>query len=231
MLGCVSVNDGISKMIYDEDAYLQIAGIQHFVFCRRQWALIHIEQAWKDNYFTIDGLIKHENVDSGRTDEKIKGKRILRSLPVISHQLRVRGICDVVELVEDNEGDYFSKYDKRFKVVPIEYKRGKLKDNLSDTLQLVAQVMCLEEMMGITIEKGALFYHEIRRREWVTISDELKQHVIELVQEMNLYYGRRYTPQVKTKAKCRSCSLRDICLPELRKVKSAESYIQRRLSE
>ncbi|WP_298703667.1 CRISPR-associated protein Cas4 [uncultured Veillonella sp.] len=220
-----------SKILNEEDSYLQIAGIQHFIFCRRQWALIHIEQAWKDNFFTIDGSIKHENVDFGRNDEKIKGKRILRSLPVISHKLRIRGICDVVELVEDATGDYFSKYDKRYKVVPVEYKRGKSKDDLSDVLQLIAQVVCLEEMMGVVIERAVLYYHETHRRDWVTITSELKSTLKDIIQEMSSYYDRKYTPKVKTKTRCRSCSLRDICLPELRKVKSAEVYIQRRLNE
>ncbi|SUP43696.1 CRISPR-associated protein Cas4 [Veillonella criceti] len=214
-----------------DDDYLQIAGIQHFAFCRRQWALIHIEQAWADNFFTIDGSIKHENVDTGKTDEKIGNKRVLRSLPVISHALEIRGICDAVELIESDTGEYFSKYDAKYKVIPVEYKRGKSKEDLSDQLQVVAQALCLEEMLGIEITEGALFYHETRRREIVPITKAIRDYVKQMVSEMNQYYERQYTPRVKVTKRCKACSLQTICLPELNKVKSATEYMQRRLAE
>lgn len=214
-----------------EDDYLQIAGIQHFVFCRRQWALIHIEQLWGENYFTIDGSIKHETVDTGSGDEKIGNKRILRSLPVISHRLTIRGVCDAVELTEDENGEYFTKYGKRYRVMPVEYKRGKSKEDLQDWLQVVAQALCLEEMLGVVIEQGALFYHETRRREIVPITFELRQILEDTVKEMNQYYAKQYTPKVKVTKRCKSCSLNDVCLPELMKLKSAREYVQRRLQE
>lgn len=214
-----------------EDDYLQIAGIQHFAFCRRQWALIHIEQAWADNFFTIDGTIKHEKVDTGKTDEKIGNKRVLRSLPVISHTLGIRGICDAVELVESDTGEYFSKYDAKYTVIPVEYKRGKSKDDLSDQLQVVAQALCLEEMLGIEIAEGALFYHETRRREVVPLTEAIRDYVKQMVAEMNQYYTRQYTPKVKVTKRCKACSLQNLCLPELSKVKSATEYMQRRLAE
>lgn len=214
-----------------EDDYLQIAGIQHFVFCRRQWALIHIEQLWGENYFTIDGSIKHETVDNGSGDEKIGNKRILRSLPVISHRLTIRGVCDAVELTEDENGEYFTKYGKKYRVMPVEYKRGKSKEDLQDWLQVVAQALCLEEMLGVVIEQGALFYHETRRREIVPITFELRQILEDTVKEMNQYYAKQYTPKVKVTKRCKSCSLNDVCLPELMKLKSAREYVQRRLQE
>lgn len=214
-----------------EDDYLQIAGIQHFVFCRRQWALIHIEQLWGENYFTIDGSIKHETVDTGIGDEKIGNKRILRSLPVISHRLTIRGVCDAVELTEDENGEYFTKYDKKYRVMPVEYKRGKSKEDLQDWLQVVAQALCLEEMLGVVIEQGALFYHETRRREIVPITFELRKTLEDTVKEMNQYYAKQYTPKVKVTKRCKSCSLNDVCLPELMKLKSAREYVQRRLLE
>lgn len=215
----------------DETEYLQIAGIQHFVFCRRQWALIHIEQQWAENYFTIDGAIKHENVDMQGRTEKMGHKRILRSLRVVSHELKIQGVCDAVELREDEHGEYFSKYDATYTVYPVEYKRGKPKTTDSDRLQLVAQALCLEEMMGVTIAEGAIFYFETRHREVVTITDELRQQVIDAVTEMNGYYRRAYTPRVRKTSKCKSCSLQDMCLPGLQKAGSAAAYLEGRLHE
>lgn len=132
-----------------ETDYLLISGIQHFIFCRRQWALIHIEQLWGENYFTIDGQIKHEKVDSSNINELKNDIRIIRSMPIVSHELRVQGKCDVVELQPHTDGFYFSKYDENYKVYPIEYKRGKPKKDDSDIMQLLAQAMCLEEMLGL----------------------------------------------------------------------------------
>ncbi|MCH3950873.1 MAG: CRISPR-associated protein Cas4 [Acidaminococcus sp.] len=212
--------------ICNETEYLQIAGIQHFVFCRRQWGLIHLEQRWEENFFTADGRIKHDRVDHGPTSEKIGSKRVLRSMHVVSHKLQIQGKCDAVELVEDPDGSYFSKYHTKYNVYPIEYKRGKEKDNDSDTLQLVAQAICLEEMMGVHISTGFIYYFETRRRKEIAISDELRDKVKEILAEMNKYYKQAYVPRVKKTRKCRACSLQNICMPELGNVKSAKAYIQ-----
>lgn len=214
-----------------EDNYLLLSGIQHFVFCRRQWALIHIEQLWGENYFTIDGQIKHKKVDNISGVELKEGVRILRSLPVVSHELKIQGKCDVVELQPDDNGYYFSKYDKKYKVFPIEYKRGKPKTDLSDTMQLLAQAMCLEEMMGLTINEGACFYFETRRRENIIFTNELREKLKEMLEEMNNYYSRKYTPKVRKSNKCKSCSLRDLCLPELDGTMTVSKYMEKRLKE
>lgn len=215
----------------NETEYLQLAGLQHFSFCRRQWALIHIEQQWAENYFTVDGAIKHTLVDEGLSDEKMGKKRVLRSLPVVSHELGIQGVCDAVELIEDEGGAYFSKYDARFIVYPVEYKRGKTKTIESDILQLTAQAMCLEEMMEVRVSQGAVFYFETRRREKVEFTDELRATVRNMAAEMNKYYRQGYTPKVRKSAKCRACSLQDICLPGLQKLESARSYVERMLGE
>ena len=108
--------------------YLQLAGIQHFIYCRRQWGLIHLEQQWSENYFTADGKsIKHDKGRLCPIDEKIGRKRVLRSLHIVSHQLRIQGKCDVVELIENPEGDYFSKYDANYRVQPLNIKGVKKK--------------------------------------------------------------------------------------------------------
>lgn len=209
----------------DDSSYLQIAGIQHFAFCRRQWALIHIEQQWKENYFTNDGKIKHERVENGLITEKFRDKIVMRSLHVISHSLWIQGICDVVEFIRHKDGEYFSKYKDYFIVHPVEYKRGKPKDNNSDILQLVAQTICLEEMLSVTISKGALFYFEIRHRQEVDISGDLKQEVKKILNEMRKYYLDGYTPKVRKSGKCKSCSLQGVCLPELSRAQNVSKFI------
>lgn len=211
--------------------YLLISGIQHFIFCRRQWALIHIEQLWEENFFTVDGQIKHKKVDEGNASELKNNVRIIRSLPIISHELKIQGKCDVVELQADEEGAYFSKYDEKYKVYPIEYKRGRPKRNNSDVMQLLAQAMCLEEMLGLKIEKGACFYFENRRRHEVLFTESLRNELIDIINEMNNYYDRNYTPKVKKGSKCKTCSLNNLCLPELEGTEPVSEYMERRLKE
>jgi len=215
----------------ENDNYLLISGIQHFIFCRRQWALIHIEQLWGENYFTIDGQIKHDKVDNGDSHELKNDIRIIRTMPVASQTLKIQGKCDVVELKPDVDGFYFSKYDKKYKVYPIEYKRGKSKTDESDVMQLLAQAMCLEEMLGLRIDEGACFYFETRRRQQVIFTEDLRQRLTSIIEEMNNYYSRKYTPRVKKSNKCRSCSLKDQCLPELDGTMSASEYMKKRLRE
>jgi CRISPR-associated exonuclease Cas4 len=214
-----------------EDDYLLISGIQHFIFCRRQWALIHIEQLWGENFFTIDGQIKHSRVDSGDILESRYDTVIIRSMPIVSHKLRIQGKCDVVELKPDINGYYFSRYGQKYSVYPIEYKRGKAKPDESDIMQLIAQAICLEEMLGLRIDEGACFYFETRRRERVIIRDDLRNRLVAIIAEMNNYYDRRYTPRVKKSSKCRACSLRDLCLPELDGTIRVSQYIEERIKE
>lgn len=216
---------------YKEEDYLMLSGIQHFIFCRRQWALIHIEQQWEENFHTVDGKIMHETAHDGFSCEKRKDTIISRGMPVYSRVMGVSGICDVVEFERSEEGVYIRKFDGIFEVTPIEYKRGKPKKDESDILQVAAQAMCLEEMLSCTIEKGALYYGQTRRRMEVPITAELRQQVSDIFAEMHQYYDQGYTPRVKKSKACSSCSLKDICLPELDRVKSAKGYIKRCLEE
>jgi CRISPR-associated exonuclease Cas4 len=216
---------------YKEDSYLLISGIQHFVFCRRQWALIHIEQLWGENFFTIDGQIKHHKVENSNISESKNHIRIIRSMPVVSHELKIQGKCDVVELKPDFNGFYFSKYNKKYSVYPIEYKRGKAKTDESDIMQLLAQAMCLEEMLGLKIKEGACFYFETRRRERIIFTEDLRNRLTDIIREMNNYYNRRYTPKVKKTKKCKSCSLKNLCLPELDGTISVSQYMEKRIKE
>lgn len=216
---------------YKEEDYLMISGIQHFVFCRRQWALIHVEQQWEDNYFTVDGELKHERADSPEIHEKRKDMISIHALPVKSQTMAITGKCDVVELKQSENGVYLPQYSGYYSVTPIEYKRGKPKEDNSDKLQLLAEACCLEEMLATRIDKGYLFYFETRRREEVFFTEELRQQLNQMIDEMHSFMDRGFTPKVKTGKRCKTCSLKDICLPELNNHRDVKQYIQGRISE
>ena len=217
--------------VYNESDYLMLSGIQHFVYCRRQWALIHIEQEWDENIFTIEGHHLHEKVDDASIREKRGNTLYIRALPVHSPTLGINGICDMVEFTKNEQGIEIAGEEGLYLPKPIEYKRGKPKKHEADILQLTAQVMCLEEMLCTTISEAALFYHEIKRRELVTITNELRHKVKHITEEMHHFYKKRYTPRVKTGRHCHSCSLRHICLPELLERETVNTYMNRLLKE
>lgn len=218
-------------MEYKEDEFILLSGIQHFEFCRRQWALIHIEQQWEENLKTVEGEILHKKAHDGYLSEKRKDLIVSRGMPVYSKSLGINGVCDIVEFYKDDDGVELIGHEGKYKVFPIEYKRGEPKENDIDVLQLVAQAMCLEEMLCCEIPNGALFYGETRRRFQVEISDELKSKVIDIFNEMHSYFDRRFTPKVKISKKCNACSLKDLCVPKLCKNKSASEYISKNIEE
>jgi len=216
----------MNMMGYDEENYLNIAGIQHFAFCRRQWALIHIEQQWKENLRTVEGQILHEKAHDKLLKEKRGDVIISRGMAVFSRSLGVNGVCDVVELHRDKDGVPIFGREGTYKPVPVEYKRGKPKEDDCDALQLTAQAMCLEEMLNCEVSLGYLFYGDINHRIRIDITDELKSRVVEICKEMHQIYERRYTPKVKTSKKCNACSLKDICIPKLCRNLSVSQYIK-----
>lgn len=207
-----------------DEEFLIISGIQHFIFCRRQWALIHVEQQWADNLKTIEGEIVHEKCHDEKLVEKRKDLLICRGMRVFSKKLNISGQCDVVEFKQNPTGAVLFGRQGFWQPYPIEYKRGKPKEDLSDILQLCAQAICLEEMLCCDISEGYLFYDEIHRREKVEITDELRQKVFDIFEEMNSYFNRGYTPKAKYDKKCKNCSLKDVCLPKISKIRSVSAY-------
>ncbi len=181
-----------------DDDTLPLSGLQHLAFCPRQWALIHLEQAWKENRLTAEGRLLHERADlpgQSRRDTL----RTVRGLWLESRRLRLTGRADVVEF--------------RPEPYPIEYKRGKRKPTDCDLVQLCAQALCLEEMLSSTIACGAIFYGEPRRRLEVPFTPELRQRTEQLASTMHNLYDKRITSPALPGPHCRSCSLIDICLP------------------
>lgn len=217
-----------------EEEYLMISGIQHFAFCPRQWGLIHLEQQWGENYLTTTGKILHEKVDDPFFRESRGPLVVNRAMRLISHELCLSGQADAVEFHrlptgEIGEGVVLENHEGRWLPRPVEYKRGRPKTDERDAVQLCAQAICLEEMLGVSIEEGDLFYGEIRRREKVIFSKELRQQVRDLASGMRKAFLLGRTPNPTPKKHCKACSLTDVCLPKLAKAKLVEDYIHKAL--
>ena len=215
-------------MIAEED-YLPLSGIQHFLFCPRQWGLIFIEQQWADNHLTVGGDILHAKTHDGGALEKRGDIIISRTLKIASRLLGLSGECDVVEFHKDAQGVPLHGYPGLWLPYPVEYKRGKSKSEDCDRLQLCAQAVCLEDMLCIEIESGALFYGESRRREIVPFTPELRARLTATVNIMHSLYTKRHTPKARPGKHCRNCSLNELCLPALSIAGTAS--VQRYLDE
>ena len=163
--------------MYKEEDFLQLSGIQHFEFCRRQWALAYIELQWQENVRTVEGKILHENAHDVSVKEKRGDLIVVRAMPIHSREMGVSGECDVVEFHKVQDGISLSGKEGFYKVVPIEYKRGKPKTDDSDILQVTAQALCLEEMLCCTIPHGYIYYGETRHRTKVEFTDEIREKV------------------------------------------------------
>ncbi len=218
-------------MTYQESDYLLLSGLQHFAFCRRQWALIHIEQQWAENGRTAAGQIFHQKAHDAHLREKRGHIIIFRGLRVASSSLGVTGQCDVVEFHRSAQGVSLAEEDGLWLPYPIEYKRGEPKCNDADRLQLCAQAMCLEEQLCCDIPQGALFYGQTRHRETVDFTQELRTCVKACLEEMHQMFQRGYTPKVHPGKRCNACSLKDLCLPALERRGSVLDYLQKSLEE
>ena len=218
-------------MTYSEEDFLQLSGLQHFKFCRRQWALIHVENQWAENFRTTDGAILHENAHDGAFTESRGDLLITRDMRIVSPTLGVSGACDVLEFHRGGAGIPLKGRDGLWQPYPVEYKRGRPKETSMDALQLCGQAMCLEEMLCCEIPEGALYYGEPRRRTAVAFTPELRQEVRELLAQMHDLYGRGHTPKVKPTKSCNACSLKELCLPKLMRGRSVADYLRRGMEE
>ena len=218
-------------MSWQEEDWLQLSGLQHFTFCRRQWALIHVENQWAENYRTVDGHLMHEHVHNQEVRESRGGCLTVRGLAVHSEQLGISGQCDAVEFVQDPAGVPLRGREGLWLPYPVEYKRGRPKEHLADELQLCAQAMCLEEMLCCGVPEGALYYGEPRRRTVVQFTAGLRGQVRDSLAEMHELYQRCYTPKRKPSKACNACSLKDLCLPKLLGRKGVANYLDAAMEE
>jgi len=208
---------------YTEDDLIQLSALQHFMFCERQCALIHIEQLWSENLFTAEGRIMHEKVDTANRESR-GNIRIEYGVPMRSLWLGLIGKADVVE--------FHRKGDGAWAPFPVEYKRGKPKMDDCDKVQLCAQAICLEEMLNIEILEGALFYGQTRRREDVVIDKSLRMKTEEAAKKVHELIESGITPKAEYSKKCKSCSLLELCMPKTcGKIKSVSKYLLSAMEE
>lgn len=210
----------------EEVDYLPLSALQHFAYCRRQFALIHLERLWEENLFTAEGRVLHERANSGEAETR-RDLHIARTLRLRSRQLGVVGVADVVEFkrVEIAEnGMALPGRDGLWRPFPVEYKRGRSKREDWDRIQLCAQGICLEEMLGVAISEGALYYGKPHRREAVQIDAALRRKTFELAEHMHEVWAARRTPLPEPGPKCERCSLADVCMPN---AGSASDYLRR----
>ena len=220
--------------MYSDEEMLMLSGVQHYMFCPRQWALIYIDQQWADNRQTTEGKILHENVDNPFYRQKNGDIITLRSVHVASKQLGFYGIADAIELIpSDSETDAIihPRYKGFWKPYPVEYKRGHKKPNECDEVQLTAQVMSLEEMYGIHIPIAALYYDEVKHREIITISDQLRHLTESCARQMHDIFKSGDIPPIEKRHHCRNCSINNLCMPNLSECVSAKYYLKRNLYE
>jgi CRISPR-associated exonuclease Cas4 len=200
------------------DVPLAISALQHYAYCPRQFALIHLEQAWSDNHFTAQGNVLHERVDSQEAETR-GAKRSERSVEVRSERLGLHGKLDLLEVFSEGGGV------KRY--VPVEYKRGKRKVMDWDRIQLCAQALCLEEMRGVQIAEGALWYWQERLREVVLIDDRLRADTVACIDSARAVLQSQVTPPPTADVKrCKACSLVDLCAPDVVRKDRSIRYAQ-----
>ncbi|MDO4183186.1 MAG: CRISPR-associated protein Cas4 [Coriobacteriia bacterium] len=211
------------------DDYLALSGVQHFAFCPRQWALVHVEGQWAENERTLDGKQMHERCHDGHLKERRGDVIVVRGLSVVSHTLRLKGLCDVVEFHRNDDGVALQGEQGRYVAVPVEYKRGKQKIGDEDRAQVCCQAMALEEMLCCSIPEGYLYYGAEHHRERVEINGQLREYVVGLVESMRDCMNRSYTPTAHKHPGCYSCSLREVCLPKMSDSPSAQAYLDKML--
>ena len=215
----------------NDDDFLMLSGLKHFRFCRRRWALVHIEQLWSENALTLDGHYMHERVHDEGFTEKRGSVLLSRAMPVRSERWKITGECDMVELYRSDDGVPIQGREGRWQLYPVEYKRGRPDSRGADELQLCAQAMCLEEMFVTHIPEGALYYGATRHRVRVELTEDLRWQAAQSLEEMHRLYTRGHTPRAKLTKACKSCSLYELCQPNLTKGLSASAYIRRALEE
>jgi len=217
--------------MFEESELLPISALQHLEYCERQCALIHIERQWDDNRFTAEGTALHERVDSEEHENR-KNIRIARSLKIRSMRLGICGQADVVEFhrVAGGEGTVcLPNAQGKWKPYPVEYKRGKPKTDRCDEVQLCAQALSIEEMLGATIREGALYYCTPKRRTVIEFNTDLRTETEAAIRRLHELIRSRQTPKAVYSNKCKQCSLNDICLPQIGNYMSVTDYIEQEL--
>lgn len=193
---------------------IPLSALQHYAFCPRQCALIHNEQAWAENFLTAQGQLLHQRVDSGEPETR-QGVRFERGVNVSAPRLGITGKLDLLE-----------KDLTTGLLTPVEYKRGRPKKADCDAIQLCAQALCLEEMTGQTVEEGALWYWQTRRRQVVELSQGLRELTQQVIEQVSALLAGGQTPLAQFEKRCKACSMLDLCHPQITERDPSQGYIQ-----
>jgi CRISPR-associated exonuclease Cas4 len=216
--------------MYTEDELIPLSALQHYLYCERQCALIHLEGQWRENLYTTKGQLFHERVKRGEREVR-DGVVTVRSLPIRSLRLGLAGVADAVEFHPPPGAHDLPNLDgglpAGWTVYPIEYKRGRPKQNRCDEVQLCAQALCLEEMLGAEITEGSLFYGRTRHRQPVGFDEPLRSLTAEIAGRVRRMLETGRTPPAPNDRRCKNCSLVDVCLPKLSsRRRDAEAYLR-----
>jgi CRISPR-associated exonuclease Cas4 len=216
--------------MHPESDLLPISALQHIIFCERQCALIHIERQWAENRLTAEGQILHERTD--KEEVECRGNcRISRGLYIHSLHIGLYGKADVVEFHKGSEGVALPNVAGLWQPFPVEYKRGKPKADRCDEIQLCAQALCLEEMLNITIKEGALYYGTPHRRTAVQFDCTLRECTLHAAEKLHELIKTGRTPLAVYQKKCENCSLKELCMPHIGKLKNADVYVSKMLTD
>lgn len=206
----------------DDENLLPLSALQHYLYCPRQCALIHLEQQWAENRLTAEGRLLHERTDTPRTERR-RGVRTVSAMPLLSLDLGIIGKADMVEFHRTEAGE---------RACPVEYKRGRPKAHCADEVQLCAQALCLEAMLGTPVEAGTLFYGQTRRRKEVPFDQELRELTVRTIADTRAMLASGQTPSASYDARrCDACSLLDLCQPHLSDHVSVDVWLQRQLDD
>ena len=213
-------------MFSDEDLLL-ISGLQHLSFCERQWVLIHMEQEWSENVLTIEGRHLHDFVHDQGTESR-GDVRLVRGLQLRSLKLGLYGVADMVEFHRDSGGVALPNLpgSSLWQPYPVEYKRGRKRYDQADEIQVCAQAMCLEEMLGAAIPHGAIYYGQPRRRSEIDLSASLRAEVEGLCQRARALYNGTQRPKFAFGPHCHSCSMAEFCLPDINAADKSAAYLR-----
>lgn len=216
-------------VVYTEDNYIMLSALQHYLFCPRQCALIHLEQIWEENQLTIKGELLHEYIHK---DKKETRKDVIKSrgLRLFSKKYGITGQADLVEFYHAEKSDETTQIKGRkgwWRLFPVEYKRGKPKRDNCDKVQLCSQALCLEEMLQCTIKNGALYYGEKRHRIEVLFDSALREETEHIITEVHKLFLENRTPKPVYSPKCRSCSLLNYCNPKQFEHDKSRAYTEK----
>ncbi|WP_066092335.1 CRISPR-associated protein Cas4 [Xanthomonas massiliensis] len=206
----------------DDEDLIPLSALQHYLYCPRQCALIHLEQQWAENRQTAEGRLLHERADVPQAERR-RGVRTVTAMPLLNLELGITGKADVVEFHRTDTGE---------RAFPVEYKRGRPKAHRADEVQLCAEGLCLEAMLGATVDAGALFYGQTRRRKDVAFDMELRELTQRTIADTRAMLASGQTPSARYEAKrCDACSLLDLCQPKLLGRRSVTAWLQRQLQD